>query len=149
MKKIIFGTLNMNGGGASHNRQVQVKSLFDRKHLDVLLLQETHITEDVEYDWCRLFKGQCFFSNLSYSSAGVAFLFRPGLVPESCHFQEVIKGRFISLELVINHFHFTRFNVYAPSESVERRAFFLSLIRHLRSIDLNDCICMGVILIVP
>jgi len=97
----------------------------------------------VEYDWCRLFKGQCFFSNLSSSSAGVAFLFRPGLVPESCHFQEVIKGRFISLELVINNFHFTLFNVYAPSESVERRAFFLSLIRHFRSIDLNDCICMG------
>ena len=47
MKKIIFGTLNRNGGGASHNRQVQVKSLFDRKHIDVLLLQETHITEDV------------------------------------------------------------------------------------------------------
>ena len=105
MKKIIFGTLNMNGGGASHNRQVQVKSLFDRKQIEVLLLwQETLITEDVEYDWCRLFKGQCFFSNLASSSAGVAFLFRPGLVPESCHFQEVIKGRFISLELVIDQF---------------------------------------------
>ena len=55
MKKITFGTLNINGGGASHNRQVQVQSLFKRKKIDILLLQETHITQNVEYDWCRLF----------------------------------------------------------------------------------------------
>ena len=115
MKKITFGTLNINGGGENHNHQAQVKSLMRRKNIDILLLQETHITHNVEYDWCCLFAGRCFFSNLSSLSAGVSFILRPGLTPESCLFREIVKGRFISLELVINNFHFILLNVYSPS----------------------------------
>ena len=84
-----------------------------------------------------------FFSNLSSLSAGVVFILRPGLTPESCLFQEIVKGRFISLELVINNFHFTLFNVYAPSESAEWRAFFVSVINHLQAVDFCRCVCIG------
>ena len=39
------------------------------------------------------------------------FLLKPGLAAEYCLFQEVIKGHFVSLELVINNFTFIIFNV--------------------------------------
>ena len=83
------------------------------------------------------------FSNLSPLSAGVAFILRPGRTPESCLFQEIVKGQFISLQLVINNFHFMLFNVYAPSESTEWRAFFVSVINHLHAVDLSRCVCIG------
>ena len=89
------------------------------------------------------FRGQRYFSNLSSLSAGLSFILRPGLTPESCVFLEIVKGRFISLELVINNFHFTLFNVYAPCESAERRAFFASVIYHLQTVDPNHCVCIG------
>ncbi len=143
MKNISFATLNINGGGASHLRQAQVKNLFERKKAQVLLLQETHITPNVEHDWCQAFKGQCYFSNLSASSAGVGFFLKPGLAFESCSFQEVIKGRLISLQLVHQNFRCTIFNVYAPSESRDRKAFFTSMINHLKSVDLDQCVCIG------
>ena len=89
------------------------------------------------------FRGQRYFSNLSSLSAGLSFILRPGLTPESCVFLEIVKGRFISLELVIDNFHFILFNVYAPCESAERRAFFASVIYHLQTVDLNHCVCIG------
>ena len=47
----------MNGGGANPIRQMQVKSLFQRKNVDVILMLETHITVKVEHDWYEVFKG--------------------------------------------------------------------------------------------
>ena len=111
MKTLTFATLNINGGGANHIRQTQVNNLFKRKQVDVILFQETHITDQVEHDWCNIFKGKCFFCNMSSLSAGVVFWLKPGLTAESFLFQEVIKGRFVSLELVINNFTFIIFNV--------------------------------------
>jgi len=109
MNKITFGTLNINGGGENHNHQAQVKSLMRRKNIDILLLQETHITHNVEDDWC-LVGGQCVFINLFSISAGVAFILTPGLTPESCLFREIVKGRFISFYFStnLNKFHFIR-----------------------------------------
>ena len=77
----------MNGGGANPIRQMQVESLFQRKNVDVILLQETHITVKVEHDWCKVFKGQWLFGNMSSVSAAVGFLLRPGgPAPNSCVF---------------------------------------------------------------
>ena len=90
--------------------------------------------------------GQCYFSNPSSLSAGLAFILRPGLTPESCVFLEIVKGRFISLELVINNFNFTLFNVYAPCESAERRAFFASVIYTYRQLIQITVSALGVIL---
>ena len=123
MKTLTFATLNINGGGANHIRQTQVNNLFKRKQVDVILLQETHITDEVEHDCCSIFKGKCVFSNMSFLSAGVGFLLKPGLAAESCLFQEVIKGRFVSLELVINNLKFIISNVYTPSEICDRKNF--------------------------
>ena len=75
MKTLTFATLNINGGGANHIRQTQVNNLFKRKQVDVILLQETHITDKVEHDWCSIFKGKCFFSNMPSLSARVGFFF--------------------------------------------------------------------------
>ena len=82
MKTFILGTGNMNGGGANPIRQMQVKSLFQRKNVDVILMLETHITVKVEHDWYEVFKGQCLFSNMPSVSAGVGILLRPGLTPD-------------------------------------------------------------------
>ena len=69
----------------------------------MILAQETDISEEVEHDWCSIFKGQCFFTNMSSVSTGVGFLLKPGLAPESYLFHELIKGRLSSLEQEINN----------------------------------------------
>ena len=81
-----------------------------QKNVDVCLLQETHITETSQSDWLHLNKGLCFFSNLSSVSAGVAFLLRPGFVPDSYSFLEIVKGHLASLEFVYQGFHLTLLN---------------------------------------
>ena len=80
---------------------------------------------------------------MSSLSAGVGFLLKPGLAAQSCLFQEVIKGRFASLELVINNLKFIIFNIYAPSEISDRKTFFSVVINHLKLFDINQCICIG------
>ena len=93
---MLFGTLNMNEGGVNHLRRIQVKNLLFQKHVDVCLLQETHITETSQCDWFCLNQGLCFFSNLSSVLAGVSFLLRPGFVPDSYSFLEIVKGHLAS-----------------------------------------------------
>ena len=143
IKEVVCGTLNINGGGANHLRRIQVKNLVFQKHIDICLLQETHITETAQPEWLRPNKGQCFFSNLSSVSMGVAFLLRPGFVPDSCNFHEIVKGHLASLELVYRGFHLTLLNVYAPSSSVARNDFFIRLANYLHTIPFDHCVCIG------
>ena len=131
------------GGGANHLRRIQVKNLLLQKHVDVSLLQEMHITETSQSDWLCLNKGLCFFSNLSSVSAGVAFLLRPGFVPVSYSFLEIVKGHLVSLQLVYQGFHLTLLNVYAPSESGARKEFFTHLTNCLHTLVFDHCICIG------
>jgi len=111
--------------------------------VDVCLLQETHITETSQSDWLCLNKGLCFFSNLSSVSAGVAFMLRPGFVPDSYSFLEIVKGHLASLEFVYQGFHLTLLNVYAPSESGARKEFFTHLANYFHTLVFDHCICIG------
>ena len=103
----------------------------------MILLQETHITDKVEHDWCSILKVNVSFVTCLPLSAGVDFLLKPGLAAESCLFQEVIKGHFVSLELVINNLKFIIFNIS------DRKTFFSVVINHLKLFDINQCICIG------
>jgi len=89
-------SLNINGG-ASLERKVQVKDLTRRLHMDVLLLQETHGDLNAQAQWRRLMKGQWFFNDISFFTAGIAFFVSPSLTLSQVRYNEIIPGHLACL----------------------------------------------------
>ena len=65
--------LNLNGARADFKRAALFKLMEIRK-LDVMFLQETHSTTDIECDWRRAFNGEVILSHKSSLSGGVGGL---------------------------------------------------------------------------
>lgn len=84
-------TLNLNGARDMRNR-VSVYELMKLKHMNVLMVQETHSDCLNETDWKRDWEGEVILSHLNRASGGVA-VFSKDFLPESDDFQEVVKGR--------------------------------------------------------
>jgi len=136
-----IATLNINGG-RSPLRKAQVKLLVEQKHFDVVLLQETRCSSSCSSEWTRIMKGQWFFSSLTCPSAGVAIYLNPSFCPENVTFKEIIKGHLVSVNFLYNGYKHTLINVYSPSTSTERLAFFTQLEMFLTHLDFDGLVCL-------
>jgi len=137
-----IASLNINGGRSSI-RKAEVKQFVETNHIDVLLLQETRCSSSCASEWQRIMRGKWFFSSLEHPRAGVAVYIQPSFCSPSVVFNEIIKGYLISLTFTHNGFKHTVLNVYAPSDSTERLAFYTHLETSLVHIDFVGLVCLG------
>ena len=137
-----IASLNINGGRSSI-RKAEVKQFVETNHIDVLLLQETRCSSSCASEWQRIMRGKWFFSSLEHPRAGVAVYIQPSFCSPSVVFNEIIKGYLISLTFTHNGFKHTVLNVYAPSDSTERLAFYTHLETSLVHIDFDGLVCLG------
>ena len=70
----------MNARGlATYEKRKDVLNWLATEKYDIIFLQETHCSEELEQQWKMQWRGQGLFTTFSSSSRGVAILFRKQL----------------------------------------------------------------------
>ena len=96
--------------------------------LDVILLQETHVSNKVQADEIsKRWSGDCFWSFGTGKKAGVAMFVSPRFQGKISRFLFDSDGRVFSALIDLGTCKFNLVNVYAPNTVTGRRVFFQNL----------------------
>ena len=121
-----FITINVQGL-RSDDRRHNAFSYFRRNRLDILLLQETHWTSELETKIKSEWNGDAFFSNGTNNSRGVAVLISSRLDYDVIRVRSDNEGRILNVLLDLDDHTLNIVNIYAPQTDTERQAFFSGL----------------------
>ena len=133
---VTFVSLNARGL-RSCDRWQSAFSYFRRARLDIICLQETHWTADVEMQIKRDYDGEIFASHGTNSSRGVAVLISSRLDYNVRQVLSDSDGRVVNILLDIEDETINLVNVYAPSSDCQRRTFFSNLEGFLSNVHAN------------
>ena len=136
----ILASINCNGLRCPDKRKMAF-SFFKRNRFDIIFLQETHWTVDLDMQIKREWEGDAFFAHGTNSSRGVAILIASRLDYNEKQIRRDNEGRVLNMLLEIDDRTLNLINVYSPSKDSQRRAFFSDLNRFLS--DSNDNILGG------
>ncbi|VDI76277.1 exodeoxyribonuclease III [Mytilus galloprovincialis] len=137
-------SLNVNGMVDNKKRNA-VFYWCKKKNIDVICLQETHSSSDVETKWKNEWKGESFWNHGSSNSKGVAILFSEKFKFEITETGRDSIGRTISVHVKTpgNNGIFI-YNIYAPNLAGDRKSFFekdILIDNNNRNIVLGDFNC--------
>ena len=125
---IMFILASINAQGLrSVDRRRAAFSFFKRKHFDIILVQETHWTDDIRQDIERDWGGEIVMSCGDNHSRGVAILFRLHLDYTIDHRHTDNNGRIATTIFTIDETTFNLIAIYAPRTDAERVTFFSEL----------------------
>jgi len=130
--KVILVSLNAQGLRSSDRRELTFQ-FFNGKKFDIICLQETHWTSDLEIIVKRQWKADIYFPNRTANARGVPVLIQPRLHHIVKQIRSDNKGRIVNILLDIDDHILNIVNVYAPNNDSERGAFFTDLNRFLSS----------------
>ena len=83
---------------------------------DVILLQETHSTKNVEKRWKTEFGGQIIFNHGVNNACGVSIMLSCRVVTKVHSTIKSFQGRFLILDIEINDIRYMISNFYAPNK---------------------------------
>ena len=123
MSKLEIASLNVRGL-QDNNKRKRIFQTFRNSKFDIILLQETHSTDEDVVLWKKDWIGRAFFSSLNSTKSGVAILCK-----ESKNFKAEFEnsdkaGRIISVTIETQKNKFQITNVYAPNIPLQRKTFF-------------------------
>ena len=121
-----FITINAQGL-RSDDRRHNAFSFFRRNRLDIILLQETHWTSELETKIKSEWNGDAFFSSGTNNSRGVAILISSRLDYNVIRVSSDNDGRVLNIILDLEERTLNILNIYAPNTDNERRVFFSNL----------------------
>ena len=100
--------------------------LNERKY-DIIFLQETYCTVEVEDTWRTQWQGKLFSSYGTNHSCGVMVLVRSDLDFNLKSVEVDTQGRYVVMEAVVQGSNFLLVNIYAPNKVQEQCLFFNNL----------------------
>ena len=100
--------------------------LNERKY-DIIFLQETYCTVEVEDIWRTQWQGKRFSSHGTNHSCGVMVLVRSDLDFDLKYVEVDVQGRYFLAEADVQGSNFLFVNVYAPNKVQEQCLFFDNL----------------------
>jgi len=124
--KASFCSLNARGLNQSRKRQQLFRWLHNYK-FDVIFLQETYSTQNVEAIWKSEWGGNIIYSHGTNNSKGVAILFNPKLDVRIGSSEADKIGRYLLLEASIFESTFLFYNIYSPNDNNSEITFFSKL----------------------
>ena len=142
-------SLNVRGFRALEKRKALLICL-GKQNADIIFLQETYSTKDVENIWKSHWKGPMIFAHGSNRSGGVLVLVKNSLEFELKSTVADENGRYILLDVTVQGSNYFMGNVYAPNKTQEQCSFFDKLPQKLDNLvtgqnqriiiggDLND-----------
>ena len=130
-------TLNVNGL-LDYNCQYALKSFTFQHKIDVLFLQETHVSNSkVVKNLDSYFNHyRCFWNFGSNFSRGTAILISHSVDFSVIKYHRDLDGRFQYIDVKINNVNYRLLNVYAPNDESERREFFNDIYPYVLT---NNC----------
>ena len=119
-------SLNVRGIWPSTKRKALFCRLNERK-CDIVFLQETYSTKDVESIWKTQWQGKLYFSHGSNHSCGVIMI----LVKDDVDFKlnSIIsddQGRYVIIEAEVQGSLFLFVNIYAPNSVQDQCCFSIT-----------------------
>ena len=97
---------------------------LQKQKMDIIFLQETYNTKEVENNWKRQWKGPMFFAHGSNHSCGVLVLVRDSLEFEMKSIITDDNGRYILLNAKVQGSDYILGNTYTPNKTKEQCNFF-------------------------
>ena len=130
-------SLNVRGMRSPKKRKALLMWLKERKY-DIIFLQETYSTDEVEDIWRTQWQGELFFSHGTNHSCGVMILVRNDLEFNLKTIQVDNEGRYITMEAEVQSSNFLFVNIYAPNKVQEQCQFFDKLDKTIEDLVVND-----------
>ena len=109
MSKLEIALLNVRGL-QDNNKRKRIFQSFRNSKFDIILLQETHSTDEDIVLWKKDWTGRAFFSSLNSIKSGVAILCK-----ESKNFKVEFEGRILSVTVETQKNKFQITNIYASN----------------------------------
>ena len=103
-------------GLCSNEKRADVLHWLAKKKFDIFVLQETHCSKMLVSNWKLHWEGECFLTEYSTASRGVAILFRKNIDYEIRNIDIDKEGRYILLDIVFDNRSMILCNIYAPNE---------------------------------
>ena len=135
---LAFNLISINSQGLrSFNRRQNVFNLIKKHKYDVIFLQETHWTAELQTDILREWEGKILFNNFDSTPRSTAILFHPNFIfkhhNNSCDSQ----GR--TQQSLIEHADrkFNLVNIYAPRTDTDRKNYFITIPAYISSTEEN------------
>ena len=122
----ILASINTQGL-RSQDRRTNAFTYFKKHRLDIIFLQETHWSVDIEMQIRREWRGEIVFNHGTNSARGVAILINPRLSHRITHTRRNNEGRILNILLELDDHTINIVNIYAPSTDNERNTFFSDL----------------------
>ena len=98
-----------------------------RQKADIIFLQETYSTKEVEDIWNTQYKGKSYYSHGTNHSRGVMILIKDDLEFEYKSSVLDTNGRYILIDATVQGSDFLLVNIYAPNKVQEQCEFFSGL----------------------
>ena len=111
------------------------------KKASIILLQETHSTEDSEKLWRSVWDGDIVFSHGTSAARGTCILFKSGVAKNILKCSTDDDGRYIILDIEINGLRITLANIYAPNQDTPD--FFVNVLHGIESLPNDNRIVGG------
>ena len=92
---------------------------------DIIFLQGTHWTTDLQDAIQREWTGDIYFNNGTANSCGVAILFNPRFNYTHTNTSQDSSGRILAITIKIDDHYLQLVNLYAPNSDTDCRKFFL------------------------
>ena len=118
--------MNVRGIRSSTKR----KALFlwlNKQKADIIFLQETYSTKEVETIWKTQYKGKMFYSHGTNHSRGVMILIKDDLEFDLKSSVLDPEGRYILINATVQGSDYLFINIYAPNKVQEQCDFFSCL----------------------
>ena len=136
-----FKMLSLNARGIRSLEKRQALLIWLQKQkVDIIFLQETYSTKEVENNWKRQWKGPMFFAHDSNHSCGVLVLVRDSIEFEMKSIITDDNGRYILLNAKVQASDYILGNIYAPNKIKEQCNFFVISLARNRNITAKKAI---------
>lgn len=113
--KIEILSLNVRGLRSDAKRR-KLFTWIRKQSIDVIFLQETHSSKEIENTWRTEWCGEAYFAHGSSNAKGTCILFKSDLANLELHeIKRDIDGRYIIIDATINDTRLTLANVYGPN----------------------------------
>ena len=100
---------------------------LQKQNADIIFLQETYSTKDIENIWKCQWKGSIYFAHGSNRSCGVLILVKDSLEFDLKSILADDNGRYILLNAIVQGCNYFFGNIYAPNKVREQCSFFEEL----------------------
>ena len=128
--------MNTQGLRNVHRRQTVFNLLKQRKY-DIIFLQETHWTDDINLEILREWGGNIIFNNFAHNVKGNAVLFHPNFDYQNHNTTCDSQGRTIQVVIEDANHKFNLINTYAPRTNIERKYYFATICNFLSATEEN------------